>query len=1136
MFRFLSTAVLLLLVALPGVALAQGTGTLAGRVVDATTGETLPGANVRIEATTLGAAANMSGEYRIIGVPVGTYNVTASFAGYQPQTITDVSISSGYTRELNFSLSSATLGTVEVTEYRQPLIQQDAIGAVRVVSGEELQNLPVRGVNEVAAIQASTVSPEGSGNLFVRGGREQEVQYFVDGVRVVGGGLIGVNQNAVEEQEMIIGTIPARYGDVQSGVINITTRTGRDRFFGNVELLTSQGLDAFGYNLAALSLGGPIVRGRAGFFLSGQIEDQADASPSYVESYRLSSSAYNELLAAPQVLRTITPATGETGYVSFPADVDRTGLTGAELEQLLRSRGLLAEGTNLSSFALLPAAETFTADNFELARGKRDPLRNLTFNGNVNLTPGASTQVRLGGGLATRNEEIYRFGGSLFNPEAFNNRERSSWRGFATLRQRFGNTAFAQLQGEYSDARTVLYPNGFSSDIRDALFYGDVDFVDRDGNPLPGAASHVGASSNYYVFNSTTSSYQRLYRADGATLPGTIGGLFDAPGRRLTTYQRSRNEQLRFTGSLTAQLGVHQLEVGTEFQRETRRFISLGGLTLARYFADGSVENAAELPLELRDGVERYEQLPFQAVRPAIGQRYGYDYLGLNEVNDQDIDGFYTFDAQGNRANTNIAPYQPIYYAGYIQDKIEYRDVVLQLGLRVDVFDNNALVLEDIFATRPIVRVRNADQLPAGFQRPSSVEDNYAVYFNDAGAVVGYRDLEGNFFDREGLRTTAQRVQEDLQGAARDLPGARRSDAFRNYEPGVLFMPRIGVSFPITDRGLFFASYNVTGQRPTEFAFAPFTNYDELTGQDQRVPNTTLRPERTTQYELGYRQRLGDNAAMTLSGFVRNQTNKIANRRVTGGLAAYGTYLNTDFTTSKGMELAFDLRRTRNLALNANYTLSFASGTGSDANATATIVWRGNFFPNTLSPADFDQRHTANVSVDYRFGAGEGPMVGNVRPLENFGINLLGQFGSGLRYTPLVASANAVFESFTADADGTINSGTLPATSRLDLRVDRAFQVARGTQMRAYMTVTNLLDTRNVLAVYRATGLPNQDGFLASPTGQNYLDNAPDRPGREFLYSTYIGGMNNVGGSHTSSNGTFYGGPRRVRFGLLFDF
>lgn len=95
---------LLLVLLLAASAHAQGTGTLAGLVTDAATGEALPGASVHMGGTNLRAIANFSGEYRIIGIPVGTYTVTAWDAYYQSQTVTNVTIRSGYTTPMPFAL------------------------------------------------------------------------------------------------------------------------------------------------------------------------------------------------------------------------------------------------------------------------------------------------------------------------------------------------------------------------------------------------------------------------------------------------------------------------------------------------------------------------------------------------------------------------------------------------------------------------------------------------------------------------------------------------------------------------------------------------------------------------------------------------------------------------------------------------------------------------------------------------------------------------------------------------------------------------------------------------------------------------------------------------------------------------
>ena len=79
---------LLLVAAIPITLFAQ-TATITGRVTDASNGEALPGANVLLEGTTLGAATNINGEYRILRVPAGTYAVRAIYMGYTGLSQTD---------------------------------------------------------------------------------------------------------------------------------------------------------------------------------------------------------------------------------------------------------------------------------------------------------------------------------------------------------------------------------------------------------------------------------------------------------------------------------------------------------------------------------------------------------------------------------------------------------------------------------------------------------------------------------------------------------------------------------------------------------------------------------------------------------------------------------------------------------------------------------------------------------------------------------------------------------------------------------------------------------------------------------------------------------------------------------------
>ena len=137
--------VLFLALLAPFTASAQGTGTLAGTVFEADSVTTVIGANVRIEGTTLGAPTDIDGNFRILGVPVGTYVVTASYSGFQPRTVSDVEIEAGYTQNILFAFAEPELYSNDCCYYyfEQPLITNDAIGYSRILMGEDLESMPI---------------------------------------------------------------------------------------------------------------------------------------------------------------------------------------------------------------------------------------------------------------------------------------------------------------------------------------------------------------------------------------------------------------------------------------------------------------------------------------------------------------------------------------------------------------------------------------------------------------------------------------------------------------------------------------------------------------------------------------------------------------------------------------------------------------------------------------------------------------------------------------------------------------------------------------------------------------------------------------------------------------------------------
>lgn len=163
------------------------------------------------------------------------------------------------------------------------------------------------------------------------------------------------------------------------------------------------------------------------------------------------------------------------------------------------------------------------------------------------------------------------------------------------------------------------------------------------------------------------------------------------------------------------------------------------------------------------------------------------------------------------------------------------------------------------------------------------------------------------------------------------------------------------------------------------------------------------------------------------------------------------------------------------------------------------------------------------------------------KPLANFGINFVANLGSGLTYTRLQDEPRIITNSFTADVLGGINEGRLPWTTLLNLRVDRRFSLG-GTNLTAFLWIENLLDTENILGVYRVTGLPDIDGYLATDDGQTIAEAEALAYGDPFAaeayrfnYSRYADSPVIVGGNHFSAFGP-YSRPRRTRLGIRMTF
>ena len=206
------------------------TGKIAGRVTDAETRMPLPGVNIVLSGTTLGAATDHDGYYTILNIPPGIYTLSVTMMGYKEIRMEGLRVYTDFTTTQGFQLSSRILEMEEevVVIGKKPDIQRDRTSTLAVIGSDEIEKLPVREISEIIDLQAGVV--EGH----FRGGRLGEVSYMVDGISVSdpydGQMAIQVENSTIQEIKVISGTFSAEYGQALSGVVNIITKTGAKDF------------------------------------------------------------------------------------------------------------------------------------------------------------------------------------------------------------------------------------------------------------------------------------------------------------------------------------------------------------------------------------------------------------------------------------------------------------------------------------------------------------------------------------------------------------------------------------------------------------------------------------------------------------------------------------------------------------------------------------------------------------------------------------------------------------------------------------------------------------------------------------------------------------------------------------------
>ena len=225
-----------LMLFLPMQGQAQSSGKISGKIIDAETGEPLPGANVVIQETTQGAAADLEGNYFIINVPPGSYTLAASIIGFSTVIQQEVRVVSNRTTTLDFSLQPAVFEGEEITvTAERPIVPPDVSQSQQVLDAEtHIESQPVQSLEDLLNMQA------GIENMVIRGGGQGQTRLMVDGFDLVderrNTPVFTLNLNSIQEVEILTGGFNAEYGNIRSGMLNITTKDGTvNKYSGSID-------------------------------------------------------------------------------------------------------------------------------------------------------------------------------------------------------------------------------------------------------------------------------------------------------------------------------------------------------------------------------------------------------------------------------------------------------------------------------------------------------------------------------------------------------------------------------------------------------------------------------------------------------------------------------------------------------------------------------------------------------------------------------------------------------------------------------------------------------------------------------------------------------------------------------------
>lgn len=979
------------------------TGKIRGTVTDAETGSPLVGANVIIKESNIGSATNINGQFVFPNLQSKKYSLLITYIGYSTKNITDVEVFPGQSVNINVELTLASIQgeTVEViAEARRQVVEVREAATQELLSEQDIVTLPVSNIKGLLAQTTGVVETKGGRDqgIHMRGGRTGEVAIYVDGVKindpVDNRASLDIDKYSVQNARIKLSGMEAEYGDAMSGIVDIILKEGNsnwlsisyrnegDKLVGNID----ESLD-FGFKKQYFNINGPVpfTKKTLTFFLSG---------------------------------------------TSIKSDIENPSVVTKDHNNQDRFEGI-------SKFVFRPVNSNFKVElSGDMGRETRESYNHTISTGDwlqsyYKINEGHErVSCKLSGTLNQNTAWSLLF--SYYHKyNKFSSGEGQKYDDFNYLSTRLDWVRDAVNNGWYNpktrEWTTLINDNG-SSAIRD-------NYILPDGTSLSDADYETQA---FYLYNGNQGYYNVIN-----------GTWYDSEAQMNAMNSRNHNAGFYYVPSMLPEFSsdydanddivqyrefnisdYNNYHYMLDEDKDANFLMGYHGDMHTGYYRDRDIFNV----FTYGPGRPRYHDQSTERKKAKFHLTSQWNiYNSVNTGFEISTTGMDYTDIQFANEKPYFDSYhvQPVKSAAWLQNKLEYEDLILNIGLRWDYFHSHSKALFDP-QHLDLGMDGKIDENENGYDietNPDPSGDNYDAITNPDGT-----ENDGNV-DR---KTASAKMQ---------------------------LSPRIGINFAVSDKSSLYASFSHFFQTPQyseifQNVMADFNTGFPLAG------NPDIDPERTNYYEFGLMHRFNDEIGLKISAYYKDQTNRLSTRIFNtiyeGNYVKVTEVQPVDFATIKGLDVKLKLRDYKGWGGEISYEYLDAKGSGSSSREFYyTYVLRDDApTPAKEYPLEFDITHQFRARLSY--AVKKGVDVFGIKPFRNTYTSIQGLLRTGRPYTPTDSRGNPQ----------ELNSKRLPGLFNLNLRVEKYIAI-----FSIYLDVRNLFNIERVVDVYKYSGKPDDTGI-----------------------------------------------------------